>query len=117
MNDQKYCADCKKVVLEALMDVPVRYRCVTIPQDGVTLEMLKEWEADRYREHQDKMEKAAAEGRVMFPLIREVLPQGVMVVKGRGPHQHKTFFAQDDKVLVFAEQNTDTGETTLSERF
>lgn len=116
-NDDRYCHSCKEHIVEAPKEVPIRFRCVHIPQDTVTIDMFLRWEAEREREHREEMERGLADGRVMLPLIRRVLPLEVMIVKGRHEHTGRTFFAKGKQVYVFGEENIATGEVNESEEF
>lgn len=41
-NDKDYCSICKQVILDALKNIPIKYRCTSIPTTEVTLEELED---------------------------------------------------------------------------
>jgi glutaredoxin len=64
-NDSKYCPDCKKVVLDTLKTIPIKFEEVFVPTDEITYE-------DLIRQHdieQKRLEKEDAKaGRFRIPL-------------------------------------------------
>jgi hypothetical protein len=50
-NDIKYCPECKKVIIDALSSVAVKYECVWVPTDEVDIEILSEQREKHYKKH------------------------------------------------------------------
>lgn len=64
-NDSRWCADCCRVVREALKNVPRKFERVDAPADGVSLSQVLAWEA----EHEARIASGA-----VLPIRRVSMP-------------------------------------------
>jgi hypothetical protein len=123
LNDQKYCSDCKRVVLEALMTVPKRFKPATLEQTDITLDQAES-------HHQEQMRIRAEQNhglyskRVFATVFRKGEAKVFNLIEGFGPHKGKTLVIEywpsersEGTVEIFAQENLITGEKTPCEEF
>ena len=68
-QDEKYCPECKKAIVDALNKIPVKFTYKDVETDEVDLQTLLRWEKETYEEHEQKIKNR----EMLLPLARRVL--------------------------------------------
>lgn len=123
-NHAQYCEGCYEVVCNALKNVPTLFKKDLVETDAVTLDQLREWEAQSWADQ----EKDIKEGKRWFPPVRRIgigmydTESGQAMkdnyVTGRDEFHHRVFNYQywpgkEDEALIReeVEVNVETGAT------
>ncbi len=123
LNDQKYCADCKKVVLEALMRVPKRFKPARLDQTEIALDQAEGHYQEQMRIRAEQ-NGGLVSRRVMATVFRKGEAKVFNIIEGFGPHKGKTLVYEywpserhEGTVQLFAQEDLITGKKTACEEF
>ena len=112
LNDDKYCPDCKKVIIEALKNVPVKIEMVWENYDEITIDDVK-------RIHEERKKDFVHE--IFMPLFDLNDPSninitGIITLDGKIISYSYWTKKDDYFIKVQMERNVETGEKTLWDR-
>lgn len=120
LNDDEYCPDCKKVIVDALKDVPKKFDSTWVETNEVTYDFLKE----ERRKKEEEYEKRDVNGNfIKLPITRRVYASLFNTKTGEAEKNdafdigEKQYLVQywpskpdDIKIQVLKEKNLLTGE-------
>lgn len=127
LNDDYYCPECKEIILKALSDVPIKFKCITVLQTDVTLEQCKSWERIEELVRNSETGLGSLHMVRVFAGLADMKTgesQVIRQVKGQNQHRHKTFIysywpskPEEAEVRVYMEENVMTGEKRICDEF
>lgn len=115
-QDEKYCPECKKAIVEALAKITKKFSYKDVQTDEVDLETLLRWEKEHIEDYKKTQEEAAKEGKVMFPMSKRILAGLANLETGERDIVNEVIGREDKKgrIYIYSYWSSDKSRQRIS---